>query len=267
MEKYEFYFQTTKTNNIKKLFEVLKEIIQIDMTLIITPDSIKINKITEDKMNIVSLKLNCSEFEISHIPKKFFVKIYTKEIYIVIKTINNSDIVSFYILKDDPNYLYIESIDKSGDINSVTKISHLVDENYKEMNIKEISANSTTTLLCSKFNKICKDFNNFYSPYIIITDYKDRIEFKCNTDDFVQKVSIKQKITKEIKNFTPITGKFKLKSIMPFTKGVNLTDNENNIIKIYITKDSNEVVQLIIQYNIGSLGNIRLITSGIKINN
>ena len=261
MEKYQFYFQTTKTNNIKKLFEVLKEIIQIDMVLVINSDSIKINKITEDKTNIITLKLNCSEFEISHIPEKCYVKVYTKEIYTITKTINNSDIISFYILKDNPDFLYIENIDKNSDIKTVSKISRLVDENYKEMKIQEISANSTTTLLCSKFNKICKDFNNFFSDYIIITDYIDRIEFRCETDDYQQKVSIKQKVSKEIKNFKPITGKFKLKTIMPFTKGVNLSDNENNIIKIYIIKNDSSV-QLIIQYNIGSLGNIRLLSSG-----
>ena len=258
MDKYLFYFKTTKTNNIKKLFEVLKEIVQRDFTLVIDTDAIRMNKKDDDTLNVISMKLESSEFEKYYCPEKVKVMLYSKDVYIITKTILNTDIVSFYILKDDPYLLKISNSDKSDEIRSISSVTRLDCENQLEMKIGDVLGYNTTKILCSKFNKICKDFNNLSSDHIIITDLPDSIMFSCKTEDFTQQVTIKQENSSGVKksNTTSISGKYKLKPIIPFIKGVNLTDNDNNIIKLHITDNG----LLVVEYSIGCLGTIKLIT-------
>lgn len=257
MENYLFYFKTSKTNNIKKLFEVLKEIVQTDYILIISPDGIRMNKEDLLTMNVVSMKLEASDFEEYYCNEKVFVMLNSKPVYIVTKTVLNTDIISFYITKDDPWKLQICNTDKTGETESISKITRLDCENQKEMRIADITGYNTTKILSSKFNKICKDFNNLLSDHIIITDNDTNITFSCITDEYIQNVVIRQEpdtLNKKLMN--KVSGKYRLKSIIPFIKGVNLTDNDNNVIKLHITNTK----LLVIQYNIGCLGNIRLIT-------
>ena len=257
MDDYLFYFKTSKTNNIKKLFEVLKEIVQKDYILIITEDGIRMNKEDLITMNVISMKLEASDFEEYYCKEKIHVMLNSKPVYIITKTVLNTDIISFYIKKDDPWKLKICNTDKSGEIESISDITRLDCENQKEIRIADITGYNTTKILSSKFNKICKDFNNLLSDHIIITDNEDRITFSCVTDEYTQSVVIKQQIDKNHRKImNNISGKYRLKSIIPFIKGVNLTDNDNNVIKLHITNTR----LLVIQYNIGCLGNIRLIT-------
>lgn len=257
MDKYLFYFKTTKTNNIKKLFEVLKEIVQRDFTLVIDTDAIRMNKKDDETLNVISMKLESSEFENYYCPEKVKVMLCSKDVYIITKTILNTDIVSFYILKDEPYLLKICNTDKSDEIRSISSVTRLDCENQLEMKIGDVLGYNTTKILCSKFNKICKDFNNLSSDHIIITDFPNSIMFSCKTDSFTQQVTIKQENSSELKQEnTSISGKYKLKPIIPFIKGVNLTDNDNNIIKLHITDNR----LLIVEYSIGCLGSIKLIT-------
>jgi len=258
MDKYLFYFKTAKTNNIKKLFEVLKEIVQRDFTLVIDTDAIRMNKKDDDTLNVISMKLDSYQLEEYYCPEKVKVMLYSKPVYTITKTILNTDIVSFYILKNDPYVLKICNVDKSREIKSISSIVRLDCENQLEMKISDVLGYNTTKILCSKFNKICKDFNNLSSDHIIITDLPESIMFSCKTDDFTQQVTIKQEPNSEENSIkkTSVSGKYKLKPIIPFIKGVNLTDNDSNIIKLHISTDK----MLIIEYNIGSLGSIKLIT-------
>ena len=98
----------------------------------------------------------------------------------LIKTITNTDIVSFYI--DDQNLhefcIKIENADKNS--NTLFKLK-MLDIDEEEMRIPDIELESVITMPSHEFQRICRDMLNI-SDSIEIMSSNETLSLKCEGD-------------------------------------------------------------------------------------
>ena len=108
-----FYLQlkTIKSSAIRILFESLKEILT-DVNIVFSKDHVKIIETDGTDPNgfvnvAVHLKLETDKFEHYYCSKDLVVGVNMNSLFKLIKTVNNSDTISFFIQKDTPDKLNI----------------------------------------------------------------------------------------------------------------------------------------------------------------
>ena len=99
--------KTVQSNAIRILFEALKDILT-DVNLQISNEGLKIISMDGSKQAVVNLKLEASKFEKFHCFKPIKAGVNMTSLYKIIKSVKNSDIVTFYILQDSSTKLHIE---------------------------------------------------------------------------------------------------------------------------------------------------------------
>lgn len=253
---YILALETTQSNNIKILFEVIKEVLKKDINLIFTPEYIKIEEIEGTEKCMVYLELDTvNTFEEYYCEKKIVVGINADNFYKIIKTSKGADtIISFFITKENPDIFTVklENSDKGKIYKSNIKI---LDIPYESLEIPDQNYPDELMLLSQDFQKICRDINstivsNGSFPRIEITNIGQQIIFSYE-GEFSHNEIIFGKNDQETSNHQIIQGVFNLKFLLLFTKATNLSSH----VKIYMNNNS----ALILKYGVGTLGSIRFI--------
>lgn len=269
-ENYIFCISTARTNNIKKLFEVLKEKMK-EFIIYINKDKIAAFHKEEKTNEAISLCLEAKNFDQYILNQDFIIYFEPANFFKVIKTISNDDTISLYVLKNEPNFLYIKAmsnvVEDQFEI-SKFKLLQFVDDPPEMGKIGVITPIQSIEFPSKKLNNICKDFNNMEAIYIDITMYnedpdtiiepKAYIKFGCFST-FLDKKEIfigelpdnydKNRITKGI---------FRLGTIKTFVKGINANNTQQTDLVLHMDYNI-----LIISYDISTLGKIQMILESV----
>ena len=262
MSDYIFQVKTVQTSVFKTLIEALKDILtdgNIDLGAGNSQNedesekgTIKIVALDPTQTVMVHLKLEGKYFEEYYCEKRTIIGVSMINLYKLIRTMTNNDILTLYITREDPNKLGIKI--ENSDKNQVTHYKlNLMDLTHSEVNIPPQSFDNVITMLSSDFQKICRDMSNL-SDTIEITNVKNKLEFSCEGEFANQKTVLTEHIglqfERQSDGFDIIQGFYNLKHLVLFTKCTNLSQN----VQMFLKND----YPLIIQYTVGSLGFLKL---------
>lgn len=256
--KYILEFKTVQSNNIRVLFEVLKEVLLSDMNLIFTPTSIKVIELNASREGLVYLNLNSDAFEHYYCEKEINVGLNTTNFYKIIKISKNTDTVSFFIERDNDTMLGVK-MENSDDNRLFESRMPLLDVPLNRLEIPKLEFPSVISLPSNKFQKYIKDLSSLGLDCIVeITSVGQQLIFKC-IGEFSENKAIfgaSSETTFNVDNDNEIIqGRFALKFLLLFTKATNLC----NVVHIYLKND----YSIILEYTVGSLGSLRFILSPI----
>ena len=244
--------KTVQSIAIKILCEALKELLT-DSSLIFDNDGIKLIAMDSTKSVLIFLKLDSSKFESYYCKERIKIGLNFLNLFKLIKTINNTDTITFFIHKNDTNKLGIKIINNEKNIETIYYLN-LLDINNDEISIPPAEFETELTMPSQDFQKLIRDMTNI-GEKIEIKSVGNSLILTCEGDFACQETLLCE--TQNGLNFSKITGPekpiqgiFSLKYLSLFTKCTNLC----NIIHVYIKND----YTLIIRYDVANLGNIKL---------
>ena len=238
--------KTVQSNAIRILFEALKDILT-DVNLLISPDGLKIISMDGSKQAVVNLKLEASKFEIFNCKSSITAGLNMTSLYKIIKSVKNSDIISFYILESSSTKLYIEIDNKEKKTNILTVLK-LLDIDEDILDIPNIEFDTVKTMPSN-------DFQSYIRELSIITN-KIKLESKDNKftlsgeGDFAEtKINVGDSNTELVDSNVSASGTFYIKYLLLFTKSTNLCTT----VEIYLKNN----YPLILVYNVANLGKLQ----------
>lgn len=249
MDDYHIYITTIQASAIKTLVEVLKDVLS-DVNVIFSPMGIKITSMDPTHVSLVQLDLHADKFEQYHCPERQVLGISMSSLYKLIKSISNSDNISFLLKKSNTSQLIIW-IDNS-DKNSKTEFHlKLLDLNEESLSIPTVDFDFAMSLPSNDFQKLCRDMQNLSEQIKLIVDH-ECIRISCEGDFASQETMIgetthgliyHQRSEKRYENI------FSLKYINLFTKSTNLSNNIDISIK--------DNYPLVLRYSVANLGTVK----------
>jgi proliferating cell nuclear antigen len=254
MTEWCLQLKTVKSSTIRVLFESLKEILT-DVNILFDENSMKITSLDGSKQSMVHLKLDATNFELYKCTRNLVLGVNINSIYKLIKTVNNSDNISFCVDNNDISHLYIHV--ENNDRQTIYKYKVLSVET-NSLNIQPKQFESVIVMPSSDFQKTCRDMNNLGAKYIDIKSIDDKLIFSCNGTSASQKTIIGGNSDSINLNGSIVQGVFELKYLMLFTKATNISPT----VKIYLTND----YPLILEYDVSSLGTVKFILIPVNIN-
>ena len=202
---------------------------------------------------LIHMKLDSSKFEYYKCKKPMKIGINMLNLFKLIKTMNNTDTLSFYIKEDNENKLGILINNQDKNTQTIYELN-LLDIPEEDISIPPIEFETELTLPSSDFQKLIRDMVNI-GDNMEIKSVGSSLILNCAGDFASQNTILGE--TQDGLQFRhtsseeyPIQGIFSLKYLILFTKCTNLC----NQIQLYIKND----YPLIIQYTVASLGTIRL---------
>mgnify|MGYP001171517017 CR=1 FL=1 len=252
MDDTVFEIKTIQSSIIKTLIEALKEILN-DTVIEINSECIKIVTMDNSHIILVHLKLFADKFEYYTCEKPFSIGINMLNLYKIIKTVNNNDVLTLFVYKNNLNQLgiKIENMDKN---TKTTYFLNLLDLNNDQFEIPEVEFNSVITLPSNDFQKLMRDMNNI-ADYVEIKNTDNKFILTCQGDFCSQETVLSDNDLVMINGKTSdiIQGNFNLKYLVLFTKCTNLSNN----VELYLKND----YPLIIKYATAGLGQLKLCLS------
>jgi proliferating cell nuclear antigen len=256
-----FHIQTVQSGAFRILIEALKEILT-DTNLTFDSTGIKLIATDNSKIVLIHMKLHSENFEHYYCEEKIKIGINMNNLFKLIKIMNNNDILSIYVHKNDPNKLGIQILNEDKDTRTLFKLN-LLDISEEEIKIDPAEFETELTLPSIEFQKLIRDMTNI-GEYVDIKSVGKSLIFECNGDFAVQETTITEpdeqknnspglKFSVTTEPDKPIQGIFSLKYLVLFTKCTNLC----NLIHMYIKND----YPLIIKYTVANLGDIKLCLS------
>lgn len=238
--------KTVQSNAIRILFEALKDILT-DVNLQISSEGLKIISMDGSKQAVVNLKLDATKFEKFYCKNSLRAGLNMTSLYKIIKSVKNSDIVTFYILEKSSTKLQIEIENKEKKTNILTVLK-LLDLDEDILDIPDIGFDTVKTMPSN-------DFQSYIRELSIITN-KVRLESKNNTfallgeGDFAEtKINIGDSNNEDISTIHDASGLFYIKYLLLFTKSTNLCTT----VEIYLKNN----FPLILVYNVANLGKLQ----------
>jgi proliferating cell nuclear antigen len=257
--KYLLNIKTIQASTFKQVIDALKEIL-MDVNLEIDETGVKIVAMDNTHIVLIHLKLEADKFEHYFCEKKLYIGINMLRLHALIKTITNNDILSLYILKDDPNSLGITIDNNEKNFKTNYKLS-VLDIDVLNIQIPPVDFHTIITMPSSYLQKIIRDMHNL-AEYIEFRNIGDKLILSCNGDfctqetimgtEKTQAITIKKNASEEVEHEI-IQGIFSLKYLSIFTKCTNLS----NTVEIYLKNN----YPIILRYTIASLGEIKLCLS------
>ena len=244
--------KTVQSIAIKILCEALKELLT-DSNLIFDNDGIKLIAMDSTKSVLIFLKLDSSKFESYYCKERIKIGINFLNLFKLIKTINNTDTITFFIHKNDTNKLGIKINNSEKNIET-TYYLNLLDINNDDITIPPAEFETELTMPSQDFQKLIRDMINI-GEECEIKSYSKSLVFNCLGDFASQSTILNEtqdglQFINNCEDDSLVQGIFSLKYLSLFTKCTNLC----NQIQLFIKND----YPLIIQYSIASLGIIKL---------
>lgn len=256
-DKLTMHCKSVQAGAIRVLAESLKEVLT-DVNFHFDKTGIKVMSMDGSKVALVHLRLEASQFEEFSCCEAIQAGVNMISLFKILKVINNSDIVSFYI-KDNARhrlFIKIENKDKNSIIESCLK---LLDLNEDMLTIPDVAFDSVITMPCVDFQRYCRDLS-VISDVVQIQSVGDYFELICEGDFADQTVRIGE--TRNGLVFTKkkgenvateageiVKGSFSLKYLNLFTKSTNLCST----LEIYLKAD----YPLILVYSVANLGRLQ----------
>lgn len=242
-------FTTVQSNAFRTLIEVLKDVLN-DVNITFDETGIKIMAMDGSHVALIHMKLAADKFESYKCTERMNVGISMSAWYKLMKTVNNSDILSMFIDSENNHELgiTIENADKNS---CTTFMLKLLDVDDEELVIPDVEINCVVTMPSNDFQRMCRDMSHI-GDTMELTSTNEGLRFKCNGDFATQETLIGETthgLTFNKKDDEVINGKFALKYINLFTKSTNLC----NTIELYLKPE----YPLILKYNVANLGEIR----------
>ena len=238
--------KTVQSNAIRILFEALKDILT-DVNLQISSEGLKIISMDGSKQAVVNLKLEANKFEKFYCINAMHAGLNMTSLYKIIKSVKNSDIITFYILADSSTKLHIEIENKEKKTNILTVLK-LLDIDEDILDIPNIEFDTVKTMPSN-------DFQSYIRELSIITN-KITLQSKNNTfsligeGDFAKTtINVGDSNTINMGTEHNATGMFYIKYLLLFTKSTNLCTT----IEIYLKNK----FPLILVYNVANLGKLQ----------
>ena len=144
--------KTVQSGEVRNLIDALKDILT-DANFQFSKEGIKCTAMDASHTVLVHLKLDANKFDFFHCEKTITVGIAMSNFYKFIKTMNNNDILTLYIKKNDVNVLGIKM--ENSDKNSVIDFSlNLMDLNDETLEISPVEFDSILTLPSNDFHPL-----------------------------------------------------------------------------------------------------------------
>lgn len=248
---YRLEIKTVQATAFKVLIEALKDLLT-DTSIEFDETGMKILAMDTSHVVMVHLKLDASKFEIYNCEGRINVGFNMLNLHKLIKTINNSNTLSLYIDREDPNHLGIK-IENSEKNSRTTYKLNLLDLDHHPFAVPPTEFTEVVTLPSTDFQKICRDMHNL-AEYMEICSVNNQLIFRCRGDFCEQETVVSDNSgNAQSSNGTPseiVQGVFSIKHLVHFTKCTNLCAT----MELYLKND----YPLIIRYDVSSLGSIRL---------
>ncbi len=251
--EYLLNIKTVQASTIKLVIDAMKEIL-MDVNLEFDDTGMKIIALDNTHIVLIHLKLEAEKFEKYHCEKKLYVGINMLKFHMLIKTITNNDMLSLFILKNDPNILGITIENGERNVKTTYKLS-MLDIDVVNVDIPPQDFNTIITMPSAYLQKIIRDMHNL-AEYIEIKNINDKLILSCQGEFCCQETVLGTEKSQNINmkkndnNKDIIQGVFSLKYLSIFTKCTNLCTT----VEIYL-KNS---YPIILQYSIASMGTVRL---------
>jgi len=262
---YILELKTTKSAAIKTLIENIQSLFR-KVSFVFTPNKIdkngnklkgglQIKEINEFNSTMVHVKLNADDFEyFNYTYNKEYLNLGINLAYLTkcLKCMANYDSLSMAVDADDLNHLIL-SLENNKDKKTIKL--QLMDLKFNFTNIKSVDFSYMIKMSSSDFNKYCKD----------LSIVSDRMEFICNGKklflagtgeigdvnyEILPSVNGLNITTKTDKEGDIIQGIYDLKHLTVFTKCASFDP------EVIIYMENNK--PLILQYNVSSLGQIKI---------
>lgn len=255
-----FLARTVQTNNIKTLFEVLKEIV-VDVSLVITKDSIRIMYVNDNETSCMVVKLEPSEFDEFHCDhteeNPLVLGIHTNSLFKIIKTIKYDETISLFVTTENRHVLNVrKEVSKRNFVNTF-KID-LLEIPHQIFEVPKLEFSTVVNINSNEFQKICKDYHSLGSPYLEIKNTNNHLYFNgkgdfCSFEGSFGNSENTNIESGEVGNI--VQGKYEIKHLLLFSKSASLSTS----MEIFMGND----MPLVLSYQVGTLGNIRFILSPI----
>jgi proliferating cell nuclear antigen PCNA len=244
------HLKTIKANAIRTLSEALKEVL-LETNMHFDENGIRILRMDQGKSAFVHLKLNADKFDEYYCPSPISIGINLTSLHKLLKTINNSDIITLFIAKGDEEKLGIKIENHEKKIISVSRLK-LIDLDNEGYNIPSTKFETIYTMQCIDFQKHCRDLS-------MISDYID-IWTKNNGDTFTmvasgdfaeQEIEIGESSPENLNATEPVfIGRYQVKFLNLFCKSSGMCPTVEIFLK--------ENFPMILIYSVANLGNIKL---------
>ena len=247
--------KTVQAATLKQLVDALKEIL-MDVNLEFDETGMKIVALDNTHVVLVHMKLEAERFESYFCERKLFVGINIIKFHMLIKTVTTKDILTLFVERNDPNRmgLRIENLEKK--TRTTFKLA-MLDINPVSISIPPPAAMTMITMPSIEFQKIIRDMHNL-ADFLEICCVGNDLSFSCKGDSCTQEthIGLDQNdnmaiVRDEARQNEIIQGVYSLKYLTMFTKCTNL----NKTVQLYLKNN----FPLIMQYNISSLGSIKLV--------
>lgn len=247
MDEYILKLQTVQSNVIKILCDVLKETLN-DVNFLFDENGMRVMAMDGSHVALVHLKLYARNFEQYFCKEKIQVGLNMNNLFKLIKTVTNMDIITFFITSSNRHEfgIKIENADKN---TQTTFHLKMLDIDEDELRLPDIQLDSVITMPSNDFQRMCRDMLNI-ADNIVMTSSSNVLKLSCHGDFASQETIIGEAnhgLTFK-KCDDSVTGKYSLKYINLFTKSTNLS----NTLEIYLKPN----FPLMIKYNVANLGDI-----------
>ena len=254
------YFLTVQTNPIRSLFESLKDMIA-DANFEFTKEGVKMvsmecnRKNIDNSMALVYLNLDADKFDHYYCSKNLCIGVNLTSVFKVLKSAKNSDVIVFYISKENENVLNIMVSNNSKNTKILNSINTL-DINSDRVVVPDIEFDNVINIPSSDFQNHIRDLS-ILSENITIETKNNSLIMSSHGDFASKKITIEEsregvKMGKISVSKNIFNGKY----IALFTKGSNLCSN----IELYLKSG----LPMVIVYNIANLGKIKFCLSPIS---
>lgn len=232
--------KTIQACAFKSLLEVLKDIIN-DVNLCFDSTGMKIVAFDVARVTLVHMFMSAENFEEYSCKKEIYVGINVLNMFKLLKSISNNDILSMSVTDETLNVILTNDSKKSTSKFSIK----LLDLNEDILDIPDIEMPILTSIPSLDFQKIVRDMS-LISDDVKITREKNIIRFESDGDFASKMTQIEQTDTIDKK----IQGVFSLKYLSMFTKATILCP----VVQILQNDDESPAV---FKYNIANLGELR----------
>ena len=255
MEDTILLIKTVQIAPFRILMTALKDIL-LETNITFQKDGLRIINMDKSHTILVHLHLQSENFEYYECKKeKIIIGVNMFHLFKLINTIDTDETLSIYIESCDYNdgiveHLVLKFENKQKEQCKIQKLK-LIEPDQEELNIPDVKFSSIINMPSNDFQKIIRDLNCI-SDKIEIKSIKNQLIFKCQgsfaSAEIIRSESDGMGIIQ--KHNKVVQGVFSLKNLNYFIKCTNLC----NQIEMYIENS----LPLIIQYNVASLGVIRL---------
>jgi proliferating cell nuclear antigen len=248
LDSYLMYLKTVQAAAIRTLSEASKEVLA-DVNIYFDKTGWRIMDIDPSNTAFVYLKLDSDKFDNYYCPTPIPVDVSMISLHKLLKTINNSDIITFFIEKNDSQRLGIKIENHEKRISSIAKLG-LLDIDDSGIEIPDIEFDLTYTMPCTDFQKQCRDLANI-ADNVEIYSKGNMFSLTVKGGFADQTIKIGEETPEDESDISmPIfIGEYQLKFLNLFCKSSGLCPT----VEIYLKKK----FPIILSYSVAALGTVK----------